>query len=40
MDLSDLYEWTDGLEGRVDPQRRKVAEEVLKEIRSRLGFPP
>ena len=38
MDLSDLYEWTDGLEDRVDPQRRKVAEEVLKEIRSRLGF--
>ncbi len=38
MDLSDLYEWTKGLEDRVDPQKRKVAEEVLKEIRSRLGF--
>ncbi len=38
MDLSDLYEWTQGLEDRVDPQRRRVAEEVLKEIRSRLSF--
>ena len=38
MDLSRLYEWTQGLEDRVDPQRRKVAEEVLKEIRTRLSF--
>lgn len=38
MDLSELYEWTEGLEERVDPQRRRVAEEILKEIRSRLGF--
>ncbi len=38
MDLSELYEWTQGLEDRVDPQKRRVAEEVLKEIRSRLGF--
>ncbi len=38
MDLSELYEWTKGLENSVDPQKRRVAEEVLKEIRSRLGF--
>ncbi len=38
MDLSDLYAWTEGLEERVDKQRRTVAEEILKEIRSRLKF--
>lgn len=38
MDLGELYEWTKGLEERIDPQRRRVAEEILKEIRSRLGF--
>jgi excinuclease ABC subunit A len=38
MDLSDLYAWTEGLEERVDKQRRTVAEEILKEIRSRLRF--
>lgn len=38
MDIAELYEWTQGLEDRVDQQFRTVAEEVLKEIRSRLGF--
>lgn len=38
MDLAELYEWTKGLEERLDQGRRVVAEEILKEIRSRLRF--
>ncbi len=38
MDISELYEWTKGLEDRLDPSKRVVAEEILKEIRSRLSF--
>lgn len=38
MDISDLYEWTQGLENRIDQSKRVVAEEILKEIRSRLRF--
>lgn len=38
MDIRDLYEWTLGLEDRVDQSKRTVAVEILKEIRSRLKF--
>jgi len=38
MDLTELYEWTQGLEDRLPHNRRVVAEEILKEIRNRLGF--
>lgn len=38
MDISELYEWTSGLEERLDQSKRIVAEEILKEIRSRLKF--
>lgn len=38
MDIADLYKWTQGLEDRLDPAKRVVAEEILKEIRSRLHF--
>ncbi len=38
MDIKELYEWTQGLEDRVDSQRRLVAVEIMKEIRSRLKF--
>ncbi|MDE7420667.1 MAG: excinuclease ABC subunit UvrA [Muribaculaceae bacterium] len=38
MDIKELYEWTLGLEDRVDSQRRLVAVEIMKEIRSRLKF--
>lgn len=38
MDIKELYDWTIGLEDRVDSQRRLVAVEILKEIRSRLKF--
>ncbi len=38
MDIAELYEWTVGLEDRLDQTKRVVAEEILKEIRSRLRF--
>ncbi len=38
MDIADLNEWTQGLEDRLDQTKRVVAEEILKEIRSRLKF--
>ena len=38
MDISQLYEWTLTVEDKIDPQKRPVATEILKEIRSRLKF--
>ncbi len=38
MDIADLYEWTQGLEDRLDQTKRVVAEEILKEIRSGVKF--
>lgn len=38
MDISELYEWSSSLESKIDPERRVVAHEVLKEINSRLEF--
>jgi len=38
LDLAELYEWTQGLEDRLDRNKRVVAVEILKEIRSRLRF--
>lgn len=36
MELSDLKEWVDTVEQKLDKQQRVVAKEILKEIRSRL----
>ena len=33
-----LYEWTKDLEEKIDPAKRVVAIEILKEINSRLRF--
>lgn len=38
MDIGELYEWTKDLENRLDQKKRLVAEEILKEIRSRISF--
>ena len=38
MDISELYEWVLTLEDKIEPSRRKIAVEILKEIRSRLKF--
>ena len=38
MDISELYEWTGTVIDSLPPTSRVVAAEILKEIRSRLGF--
>ena len=38
MDLSDLYEWTENVEKEMSDRQRKIAMEILKELRSRLRF--
>lgn len=38
MDISELKDWIDDLEGKLDEKQNKIATEILKEIRSRLGF--
>ena len=38
MDISELREWLDHVEDHLDSQQRKIATEILKEIRTRLEF--
>ncbi len=38
MDISTLAEWLIGLEDRMDERQQIIATEILKEIRTRLGF--
>ncbi|MDH6304421.1 excinuclease ABC subunit A [Parabacteroides sp. PF5-5] len=38
LDISELYEWLEGIEERLDEKQRQIAVEILKEIRSRLKF--
>lgn len=38
MDISELYEWMQGLEERLTDRQRRIAPEILKEIRTRLKF--
>ena len=38
MDISALYQWTEGLSDRLPSTRGIVAREIVKEIRTRLGF--
>ncbi len=38
MDLSELKEWLGQVEDHMEPQQRKIAGEILKEIRTRLDF--
>ncbi len=38
MDISELYEWLEGIEEKLDPKQLRIATEILKEIRSRLRF--
>ena len=38
MDLTELYAWIDNLEERLDGKQKKIAVEIIKEIRSRLRF--
>lgn len=38
MDISKLQQWFDGLEERLSERQNVIAKEILKEIRSRIGF--
>ena len=38
MDISELREWLNEVEDHLDTQQRQIAEEILKEIRTRLDF--
>ena len=38
MDISELHKWAKTLEEKIEPSRRVVAHEILKEINSRLQF--
>ncbi len=38
MDINRLYEWSRTVEERLDNKERTIAAEIMKEIRSRLGF--
>jgi excinuclease ABC subunit A len=38
FDIQALRAWFDGLESRLNEKQNRIAEEVLKEIRKRIGF--
>nr|WP_294077531.1 excinuclease ABC subunit UvrA [Prevotella sp. UBA5379] len=38
LDISDLKEWLDHVEDHLEPQQRKIADEIVKELRSRVNF--
>ncbi len=38
MDIAELRQWLNGVEEHLDKQQAKIAEEILKEIRTRLDF--
>ena len=38
MDVSELYEWLLHVEPHLEEKQRRIAEEILKEIRTRLRF--
>lgn len=38
MDIKSLCAWLEGLEDRMSDRQRQISVEILKEIRSRLGF--
>jgi excinuclease ABC subunit A len=38
MDLEELNEWLDNLDSQLTEHQKRIAPEILKEIRTRLGF--
>ncbi|MBO6515173.1 MAG: excinuclease ABC subunit UvrA [Bacteroidia bacterium] len=38
MNISELAEWLDGLDDQLNDRQKTIATELLKEIRSRIGF--
>lgn len=38
LDIQSLHQWFDGIEDRLSDRQNRIASEILKEIRKRLGF--
>jgi len=38
LDITDLYKWFEGIEKKLSDKQLQIAEEVIKEIRTRLQF--
>lgn len=38
MDLTSLAEWFEDIENHLDERKKQIAHEIIREIRSRLGF--
>lgn len=38
MDISELRDWLDHVEEHLEPTQRKIATEIVKEIKTRVGF--
>lgn len=38
LDIADLYEWSKGVIDTLDNKQKIIAQEIIKEIRNRLGF--
>ena len=38
MSMSELYEWTCQIEKKIDDKQKKIASEIIKEIKTRLQF--
>ena len=38
MDISELYEWLENVEPYLESKQQKIAEEILKELRTRIRF--
>lgn len=38
LDIRSLGQWFEGLESRLDEKQRRIASEILKELRKRIGF--
>lgn len=38
MSMSELYEWTCQIEKKIDNKQKKIASEIIKEIKTRLQF--
>ena len=38
MDITTLLDWVTALPGRLSPRQLRIAEDILKELRARIGF--
>ena len=38
MDITELKEWTDYVEEHMDEKQKRIASEIVKEIRKRINF--